>query len=70
MEGIFTKKIEEKKSEEETLDLINNDLISVRDSLSARSARKSFDADMHERFRTKTKRTAKNAKLSSQKFAF
>ena len=25
---------------------------------------------MHERFRTKTKRTAKNAKLSSQKFAF
>ena len=68
MEGVFSKKAEEQKNEEEAFE--NTDLISVRDSLSARSTKKSFDADMHERFRTKTKRTAKNAKLSSQKFAF
>ena len=71
MEGIFNKKPDDKTNsnnkndDDEEND--NQDLISVRDSL---SARKSFDNDMHERFRSKSKRTAKNAKLSSQKFAY
>ena len=65
MEGIFNKKLDDKKNDDDETDY--NELISVRDSL---SARKSLDADMHERFRTKSKRTTKNAKLSSQKFAY
>jgi hypothetical protein len=68
MEGIFSKKSEDKNQNNGDEENDNkSDLISVRDSL---SARKSFDNDMHERFRTKSKRTAKNAKLSSQKFAY